>query len=51
MGSRNLDNNNRLRIFLDSYFQRVKRLFMLAFDNADNGDKKIERNSHRKYFF
>ena len=38
------------RFYLDASFQGVKRLFVLAFDNADNGDKKVERNSHRKYF-
>ena len=26
------------------------RLFVLAFDDNDNGDKKVERNSHTKYF-
>ena len=31
-------------------FQGVRRLFVLAFDNTDDGDKKVERNSHRKYF-
>ena len=25
-------------------------MFVLAFDNTDNGAKKIERNSHTKYF-
>ena len=25
-------------------------MFVLAFNNTDNGDKKVERNSHRKYF-
>ena len=25
-------------------------MFVLAFDNTDNGDNKVERNSHRKYF-
>ena len=25
-------------------------MFVLAFDNANNGDKKVERNSHTKYF-
>ena len=28
--------------------QGVKQLFVLAFDHSDNGDKKVERNSHRK---
>ena len=30
--------------------KKVKRLFLLAFDNSDNDDKKFERDSHRKYF-
>ena len=25
-------------------------MFVFAFDNTDNGDKKVERNSYRKYF-
>ena len=25
-------------------------MFVLAFDNTDNGAKKVERNSHTKYF-
>ena len=25
-------------------------MFVLAFDNANNGDNKVERDSHRKYF-
>ena len=28
----------------------VNRLFALAFDNTSNGDNKVERDSHRKYF-
>ena len=37
-------------MYLDSAFQGVGRLFLLAFDNTDNGNKKVERNSHTKYF-
>ena len=48
--SRNLDNNNLTRFPLETCFQEVRRLFVLAFDNNDNGDKKVERNSHTKYF-
>ena len=40
-----------MRLYLDSAFQGVGRLFVLAFDNTDNGNKKVERNSHTKYFF
>ena len=25
-------------------------MFVLAFDNTNNGDDKVERDSHRKYF-
>ena len=25
-------------------------MFILAFDNTNNGDKKVERDNHRKYF-
>ena len=48
--TRNLDNNNLTRFPLDASFQGVRRLFVLAFDNTDNGAKKVERNSHKKYF-
>ena len=45
-----MDNNNLTRFPLDTSFQGVRRLFVLAFDNADNGAKKVERNSGTKYF-
>ena len=44
------DPNNLKRFPLDASFQGVNRLFVLAFDNTENGNNKIERNSHRKYF-
>ena len=44
------DNNNVTKFPLDSFFQDVNRLFVLAFDNTENGDNKVERDSHRKYF-
>ena len=28
----------------------MNRLFVLAFDNTENGSIKVERDSHRKYF-
>ena len=40
---------NLARFFLDASFQGVRRLFVLAFDSTDNGAKKDERNSHKKY--
>ena len=48
--TKNLDANNATRFPLDASFQGVNRLFVLAFDNTENGDKKIERDSHRKFF-
>ena len=50
IGPKNLDNSNLLRILLDVFFQRVKRLFVLAFDITDNDNKKVERDSHKKVF-
>ena len=47
--SRNLNNDNLTRFYLDASFQRVKKMFVLAFDNTD-GANKVERNSHKKYF-
>ena len=35
---------------VDASFQGVNRLFVLAFDNTENDNKKVERDSHRKYF-
>ena len=43
------DDNNVIRFPLDASFQRVNRLFVLAFDNTENGNKKVDRDSHRKY--
>ena len=50
MKPRDLNNHNPLRTLLDAFFQGVKRLFVLAFDNTDNSDKKVERDSHKKHF-
>ena len=44
------DTNNPKRFPLDASFQGVNRLFVLAFDNTNNGDNKVERDSHRKHF-
>ena len=44
------DPNNLKRFPLDASFQGVNRLFVLAFDNTNNGANKVERDSHRKYF-
>ena len=48
--TKNLDANNVTRFPLDASFQGVNRLFVLAFDNTEDDDKKVERDSHRKYF-
>ena len=45
-----IDASNVTRFPLDASFQGVNRLFVLVFDNTENGDKKVERDSHRKYF-
>ena len=44
------DANNLKRFPLDASFQGVNRLFVLGFDNTENGNNKIERDNHRKYF-
>ena len=44
------DANNLKRFPLDAFFQGVNRFFVFAFDNTNNGDTKVERDSHRKYF-
>ena len=44
------DDNNVTRFPLDVSFQGVNRLFALSFDNTENANKNVERDSHRKYF-
>ena len=44
------DVNNLKRLPLDASFQGINRLFALAFDNTHNGNNKVERDSHIKYF-
>ena len=48
--TKNLDDDNTTKFSLDLSFQGVNRLFVLAFDNTNNGDKNVERDSHRNYF-
>ena len=48
--TRELENSNITRFPLNASFQGVRRLFVLAFCNTDNGAKKVERNSPAKYF-
>ena len=40
--------NNYIRELLDSSYQGVKRLFILAYDNTSNNP--VTANSHRRYF-
>ena len=48
--TRNSDQNNLTRFPLDASFQRVRILFVLAFDNSNDNNKNVARNSHTKYF-
>ena len=48
--SKNLNNGYLTRFSLDASFQGVRRLFVLVFNNNDNDNKKVTRNSTRKYF-
>ena len=48
--TKNLDASNVTRFPLAASFQGANRLFVLAFDNTENGNKKVERDIHRKYF-
>ena len=43
------DANNFKRFLRDASFQGINRLFVLAFNNTNNGANKAERDSHRKY--
>ena len=58
--SKNLNNDNLTRFYLDASFQGVRRLFVLAFNNTTVDDannpvndtnNRVLRDSHRKYFF
>ena len=42
--TREADANNLKRFPLDASFQGVNKLFVLAFDNTNNGDNKVERD-------
>ena len=42
------DASNLKRFHLDASFQEVNRLFVLAFRSTNNGDNKVERDSHTK---
>ena len=42
--TREADANNLKRFPLDASFQGVNKLIVLAFDNTNNGDNKVERD-------
>ena len=42
------DASNLTRFPLDASFQGVNRLFVLAFNNTNNGADRVERDSHKK---
>ena len=48
--SKNLDNDNFTRFPVDASFQEVRRLFVLGFDNTNNGDKKLKETVTLKIF-
>ena len=48
--TRAADNNNVTRFPMDASFQGVNRLLAIPFDNIENGNKRVERDSHGKYF-
>ena len=43
------DQNDNIRELLDSSYQGVKRLFVLAYNNKE-GDNKVSVDSYKKYF-
>ena len=44
-------NSNPKRMLFAASFQGVKRLFVIAFGNTENGAKRVKKkNSHQKYF-
>ena len=44
--SKNLNDNNPARVYLDASFQEVKTLFVLVLNNTNDDNKKVERDSH-----
>ena len=49
------DNNDLTRFYLDASYQGVTKLYVLSLDdtilaNGNDGLNRVERNSHRKYF-
>ena len=48
--AKEVDANSLKRFPLDASFQEANILFVLAFDNTNDGDNKVEKDSHRKDF-
>ena len=48
--TRNSDNNNITRFYLDASFEGVRRLFVLVFNNTEGDAKKVERKSYKIFF-
>ena len=48
--TRNLDNNNFTRVPLNASFQEVRRLFVLVFDNTEDGAKKSKETIIQNIF-
>ena len=48
ISNKTYNQNNYIRELLDTSYQGVKRLFVLAYDNK--GDNPVTANCHRKYF-
>ena len=42
-----MESNNPLRILLDAFSQGVKRLSVLAFDDTENGNKRVKKQSQK----
>ena len=49
--AKDLDNNNFTRSPLDTAFQGVKRLFVLAFNNTQSDANKVEKKVTQNVFF
>ena len=49
--SRESSNNHPLRILLDFSFQGVKRSFVLAFDNSDDDENFLKKNTVTENIF
>ena len=48
--AKDLDDNSFTRFPFDATFQRVKRLFVLSFNNTEGDANKVEKKSNTKCF-